>query len=155
MSESKVDGWCILEVMGHRRIAGFVREVTVAGAGFLRIDVPSGCEGGVSAGWCPEHGKCACPKPEEERADPKCPLHAPTSAHPVEWSATQFYPPASVYCLTPSTEEVVRASVRRARPVEFSRLSLPGAAASRSLEGEDGFDEASPDYQPGEEPFTC
>jgi hypothetical protein len=33
-------GWAILELMGHRRLAGFVQEVTLAGAGMLRIDVP-------------------------------------------------------------------------------------------------------------------
>jgi hypothetical protein len=33
------EGWTILELMGHRRLGGYVREVTVAGAGFLRIDV--------------------------------------------------------------------------------------------------------------------
>lgn len=32
--------WCLVELMGHRRVAGYVREVTVAGAGFLRIDIP-------------------------------------------------------------------------------------------------------------------
>jgi hypothetical protein len=35
------DGWYLVEVMGHRRLAGYVREVTLAGAGMLRIDVPS------------------------------------------------------------------------------------------------------------------
>jgi hypothetical protein len=34
--------WCLLELMGHRKIAGFVREVTLAGAGLLRIDVYAG-----------------------------------------------------------------------------------------------------------------
>lgn len=33
-------GWAILELMGHRRLAGYVRPVEVAGKGFLRIDVP-------------------------------------------------------------------------------------------------------------------
>jgi hypothetical protein len=33
--------WCILELMGHRRLAGFVREVELAGKGLLRIDIPS------------------------------------------------------------------------------------------------------------------
>lgn len=32
--------WSILELLGHRRLAGFVREVELAGAGMLRIDVP-------------------------------------------------------------------------------------------------------------------
>lgn len=33
-------GWAILELMGHRRLAGYVTEQDVAGHGFLRIDVP-------------------------------------------------------------------------------------------------------------------
>jgi hypothetical protein len=33
--------WCIMELMGHRRLAGFVREVEMGGKGMLRIDVPS------------------------------------------------------------------------------------------------------------------
>jgi hypothetical protein len=41
MSETPTfEGWCILELMGHRRLGGYIREVTIAGAGFLRIDVP-------------------------------------------------------------------------------------------------------------------
>lgn len=35
------DEWCILEVMGHRRLAGRLTEHEIAGAGFLRLDVPS------------------------------------------------------------------------------------------------------------------
>lgn len=34
------DEWAILELMGHRRAAGRVREVTLAGAGMLRLDIP-------------------------------------------------------------------------------------------------------------------
>lgn len=35
-------GWAIVELMGHRILAGFVTEVTLAGAGMLRIDVYPG-----------------------------------------------------------------------------------------------------------------
>jgi hypothetical protein len=38
--ETTFEGWALLELMGHRRLAGFVREVSIAGAGFIRIDVP-------------------------------------------------------------------------------------------------------------------
>lgn len=31
--------WAILELMGHRRLAGVVSEAEIAGAGFIRIDV--------------------------------------------------------------------------------------------------------------------
>jgi len=34
------EGWTILELFGHRRLAGYVREVEVAGGTFLRVDVP-------------------------------------------------------------------------------------------------------------------
>lgn len=32
--------WAILELMGHRRLAGYVQECQIGGAGFLRIDIP-------------------------------------------------------------------------------------------------------------------
>lgn len=36
------DEWCIVELLGRRRLAARVREQTVAGAGFLRLDEPDG-----------------------------------------------------------------------------------------------------------------
>jgi hypothetical protein len=35
------DEWCIVEPLGHRRLAARVREVTLAGAGMLRLDEPA------------------------------------------------------------------------------------------------------------------
>lgn len=32
-------GWCIVEIMGHRKLAGRVREQTVAGVALLRVDI--------------------------------------------------------------------------------------------------------------------
>lgn len=32
--------WCIVELMGHRRLAGLLTEQEIAGKGFLRLDVP-------------------------------------------------------------------------------------------------------------------
>jgi hypothetical protein len=37
-----LDEWMIVELLGHRRLAARVREVQLAGAGFLRLDVPDG-----------------------------------------------------------------------------------------------------------------
>ena len=31
--------WAVIELMGHRRLAGFLAEQQIAGAGFLRLDV--------------------------------------------------------------------------------------------------------------------
>lgn len=33
--------WVILELLGHRRLAGYLTEQQIAGASFLRLDVPS------------------------------------------------------------------------------------------------------------------
>lgn len=38
-AELKDLGWCILELMGHRRLAGQLREELVGGSVMLRIDV--------------------------------------------------------------------------------------------------------------------
>lgn len=37
---SQFPAWGVLELMGHRVLAGYVSETTVAGAGALRIDIP-------------------------------------------------------------------------------------------------------------------
>jgi hypothetical protein len=35
-------GWAVVELMGHRRLGGYVREQTIAGAAFLRLDMFDG-----------------------------------------------------------------------------------------------------------------
>lgn len=35
------EGWAVVELMGHRQRAGFVREVEIAGGKMLRIDIPT------------------------------------------------------------------------------------------------------------------
>lgn len=40
-TDETFNGWVIVELMGHRRLAGRVREVQIAGAGFLRLDIPA------------------------------------------------------------------------------------------------------------------
>lgn len=39
---------------------------------------------GLSAFWCPLHGDCACPTPEDALDDPDCPLHAVDSPHALD-----------------------------------------------------------------------
>lgn len=46
-NEERFEGWFIVELMGRKKTAGYVCEQSVAGAGFLRIDVPE----------CDEQGK--------------------------------------------------------------------------------------------------
>lgn len=69
-------GWCIVELMGHRRLAGRVSEQEVAGAAMLRLDIPG---------------------------DPP------------------------IYCITPTTEDIVRRLAARQRPTPVSRYELDPA----------------------------
>lgn len=39
MSDHVELGWCVIEQLGHRVLAGFVSEVEIAGAGFIRVDL--------------------------------------------------------------------------------------------------------------------
>lgn len=102
MSEDRKEpfaSWAILELLGHRRLAGYVTEQEVAGAGMLRIDVPM------------PDGK----------------------------TATQFYSPAALYCLTPTTEEIARAVALRGTPAPVHAWELP--APTRTVDFDDA-DEA-------------
>lgn len=65
MSE-KFDEWAILELMGHRRLAGKISEQTIGGASFIRIDVPE-ASGGLPATqiYSPAAVYCITPVSEE------------------------------------------------------------------------------------------
>lgn len=95
------EGWTILELMGHRRLGGYVREQEVAGAAFLRIDVPS------------------------------------------EPPVTQFYAPAAVYAMTPTTEEIARALAARMRPAPVHAYELTPLRPDRTIEAA-AYDHARP-----------
>ena len=59
------EGWAFLELMGHRKLAGFVREQNFAGAGLIRIDVP-GDDGNVATQfYSPSALYCLTPTTEE------------------------------------------------------------------------------------------
>jgi hypothetical protein len=94
--------------MGHRRLAGWVSEQTIAGAAFIRLDVA-------------------------DDADPS----AGSTFDPYQQSyvATQFYSPQALYCLTPTTKEVALAVAKFNKPAPVQRWELP-AAASEDTEPE-------------------
>lgn len=89
-SETPFAMWAILEIMGHRRLGGFVSEQQIAGAAFLRIDVP-GPEGNITA--------------------------------------SQFYAPSSIYCITPTSEETARRTALANQPAPVQEWQLPALPA--------------------------
>lgn len=50
VSDTPFADWAILEMMGHRRLAGYVTETEIAGHGMLRLDVPYS-SAGEGAPW--------------------------------------------------------------------------------------------------------
>lgn len=54
--------WVILEVMGHRRLAGFLSEMEIAGRGFLRLEVPG--QPGATQLYNPTSVYCITPTTE-------------------------------------------------------------------------------------------
>lgn len=100
------EGWSIIELMGHRRLAGYVRQVELFGAPMLRLDVPAA----------------------EGQAE-----------------ATQFYGGASIYCLTPCSEETALAVARGVRPAPVHRWELPAPKPSSPIRQDDDDDDDEED----------
>jgi hypothetical protein len=101
LSDQGFSQWAIVELMGHRRLAGHVTEQEIAGAPFLRLDI-----------------------------------HDPGGE-----VVTQFYSPGSVYCLTPTTEEIARKMGERSRPQPVTRYELEWSRPSAQDDLDDDFAE--------------
>lgn len=70
VNEENQDGfrqWCVLELMGHRRLAGLVSEEQIGGASFIRIDIPAQVKGEAVATqfYSPQAVYCITPTTEE------------------------------------------------------------------------------------------
>ena len=57
--------WVILEVMGHKKVAGLLSETQLAGAQFLRIDIPGPDGFQATQLYRPESVYCITPVSEE------------------------------------------------------------------------------------------
>ena len=80
VSAFEFEGWAILELMGHRKLGGYVR----MNGPMIRIDMHDG---------------------EKE-------------------VATQWYGAHSLYCLTPTTEEIAKKLARAMRPAPVTKFDL-------------------------------
>lgn len=63
--QAEFEGWAIIELMGHRRVAGYVTEREVAGARFLQVGIPT--VGGETRTqlYAPQAVYCITPVAEE------------------------------------------------------------------------------------------
>lgn len=94
--------WAIVEVMGHKRFAGYVTEQVFGSAALIRVDVPA-TEQPPRRGYLPNGDYGTLP--------------ARTTA---EYS--KLIGVSSIYCITPCTEEVAR---KVARVIEAENDPIP------------------------------
>jgi len=59
------EGWAILELMGHRRMAGRLTEQTIGGGAFIRIDVPGDGAEVATQFYSPSAVYCITPTTED------------------------------------------------------------------------------------------
>lgn len=93
------EGWTVLELMGHRKIAGWVTEVEIAGEKMLRVDVPA-----------PGMMVATLMQSDQRPTGP--------------WSATQFYSGKAVYAMTPTTADVAVRFAANSVPEPVTRWEL-------------------------------
>jgi hypothetical protein len=102
-----LETWAVLEIMGHNKFAGLLSEQTIAGHGFVRIDVPEvELEGGT-----------------------KLPAF------------TKMFGAASIYAISPCTEETARAFVKMYRAKAFSEYQAPRLTVKETDEDDEEDDE--------------
>lgn len=90
MSEG-YDGWAILELMGHRKLAGRISEATIGGHPMLRLDTPSAV-GEVTQFYSAAAVYCITPCDEATarkvsdayRPQPVSPFELPAAREPVD-----------------------------------------------------------------------
>jgi hypothetical protein len=102
--QSVIEGWFILELFGHQKVAGLVKTVPLGGDAMLRVDVP------------------------EIKYTRR--VYAPGKVEDLLETIpafTKFYSPKSVYAMTPVSEETCKAAMQsfRSTPVNTFELRQP------------------------------
>ena len=118
--QAKFEGWALLELFGHGREAGYVTTAYFGGTALFRVDVPE------------------VPARQETADRPRwmgnklCPIGTVVEAEAVP-GRTCYLGPGSIFRISPSSEEAVRAVAARVdRDVKI--VSLP--AGAQLTEGE-------------------
>lgn len=124
--------WVILELMGHRVLAGRLSEVERAGTKLLRIEVPLGpppADGTPEKFFVQDYGGsalyCVTPVPEEVARE-KARLYRPANATVLLGAGAQLAPPQTEMSWEGEEEEPAPSSPPRPIPCEaFGRSPTP------------------------------
>lgn len=63
--ENQFEEWAVLELMGHRRLAGKITEAVIGGGAFLRVDIPGKNGEQTTQYYSPNAIYCITPTTEE------------------------------------------------------------------------------------------
>lgn len=114
------EGWYLVEMMGHQKLAGKVTVVPIGGAALLRVDVPE-----VTYA--------------EREYDYDRGEYTETTVRTIG-AFTKFVSPNSLYAITACTEAAARSESARIRvqPVHEAALPEPAIATPKALPEPDG-----------------
>lgn len=130
MSEQSKDGtfegWAIVEQLGHRKFAGYIKQVLMGQQAMLRIDVPETQQPSTEV-FDPEHGWVR------------------TGKQAVPGFAT-FISPASLYAMTPCTEEFAREQAAKIGHAPPGFVRIIDAESQRLLTDQSNDDEQDPPF---------
>lgn len=117
-NQANFNGWAIVEIMGHQRYAGKVSTETFGGTVLFRVDVPPLPEREATLGYSRQVNDVYMPQGSK-----------------VMFSEVQGYSKlfgaASIYCITPCSEEAAVAAVEQMSMREPLRiLEIPSRASA-------------------------
>ncbi len=121
MSETQAvfESWAVVELMGHVRMAGRVTEEERFGSKMGRIDIPNE----VDCPHCAGTGTVMMGEPQQAAPCWGCGAKGKTGSF-----FTQYFGGASVYRVTPCSEEAARAVAARNQPEPVHQWELPKPA---------------------------
>lgn len=131
-TQSKFEGWAVVEMMGHQREIGYVTTEYFGGAALFRVDTPE----------IPER-ETELKRPDYLAIDGGGYKELPAgtkvkrAAMPAK---SRFVAPAALYALTPCSEETARKAIEENQPRPYIVLHIPDRALPSSAEEQDLLD---------------
>lgn len=114
-STAKFEGWCLIELFGHQREAGYVTTQYFGDKAMFQVDVPE----------IPEHQETLQAPKWAERG--LLPAGSVISREAIP-GRTRLINPGAVYAMNPATEIAVRAAIAQSERRDIKVISMPGVA---------------------------